>query len=624
MSHQTFNSISIPLVCALMLLSVPSDGAAQTACLQPAQGVPPTYTPPVWWGASPSSTSYDDPRWVGSWNQPVEDGTSEHGRFRAMNDGSNLYLSWFVAYDPAQFNTTLGTDVTDNTVWVGFQKNGSMSGTILRMNLASVTAGDAQNVNTVMMTTSNNGASWTAVPDPLPTWYTESARRWIWNDPGSGGVVWAIQVRVPISNAGIGSGLDLGTDFRLWYEAKVPTPSSGVVNWMHWPTTAAYVSGFGTEIYPAPSSYGNAHRSSGLSDVTCTNGVSISVSDIGTTNVPPYQVNVSANSPYPVNTFFARPLNNTGLTIGQNKITARFRIANWGSVIGAGATWEDIPGGGAVPNGSQIPGGPQPATFYPIQFGHAFQPGEPLYDGIIAGTKNRDQCLLVELSGPGITFISSSARRNLQFVGGSTVDRSADISVEGLPPIAGGRDVYLHVQKYLMPEIAGPGDTLVDTTQVLHPQPGLAVAPQRRPAMSMRQYIRFIPSYRVHVYHTTGDTLTSHGVKHPLLEPQSSFGYFVLHQGPLQGWHSILEGADRISGTDWYKMRNVTGVAKIRTRVQAQVHGEPPITPSGGGGHGGGICDRLKGSSGAKVGLVVGLIGLLIHLPTRRRKRRGA
>ena len=142
--------------------------------------------------------------------------------------------------------------------------------------------------------------------------------------------------------------------------------------------------------------------------------------------------------------------------------------------------------------------------------------------------------------------------------------------------------------------------------------------------MSMRQYIRFIPSYRVHVYHTTGDTLTSHGVKHPLLEPQSSFGYFVLHQGPLQGWHSILEGADRISGTDWYKMRNVTGVAKIRTRVQAQVHGEPPITPSGGGGHGGGICDRLKGSSGAKVGLVVGLIGLLIHLPTRRRKRRGA
>jgi len=458
-----------------------------------------------------------------------------------------------------------------------------MSATILRVNLNSVNPGSAVVVGRTIKTTTNNGTSWTEVADAdLPTWFTEAVRGWVFTDPGSGGVVWAIQVHVPISAAGLTSGLDLGTEFKLWYEAKVGTPG-GVANKFQWPVGVTWVTGLTTslESYPSPTTYGNAHLSTGSTDVTCTSGVSISVSDIGTTNVPSNRVNISSTAPYPVNTFFARPLNNTGAPIAVNGITARFRIANWGS-IGVNATWEDIIGGGAVKNSVPIPVGPQPATFYPIQFNHAFDPSEPLVVGILNGTKSRDQCLLVELSGPGITFINSSVRRNLQFVGGSVVDQGADISVEGLAPISGGRDVYLQVQKYLMPETAGPGDTLRDTTQLFNPRMGLA-AVRMPPQPTIRQITAWIPSYRVHVYHSTGANIWIDGVKYPLLEQQSSFGFFVIHRGPLEGWGSILEGAQPM-GPNWFRIRNVVGVAKIRTRIQARAPGEPPIKPEGGGG----------------------------------------
>ncbi len=181
-----------------------------------------------------------------------------------------------------------------------------------------------------------------------------------------------------------------------------------------------------------------------------------------------------------------------------------------------------------------------------------------------------------------VTFINSSVRRNLQFVGGSVVDQGADISVEGLAPISGGRDVYLQVQKYLMPETAGPGDTLRDTTQLFNPRMGLA-AVRMPPQPTIRQITAWIPSYRVHVYHSTGANIWIDGVKYPLLEQQSSFGFFVIHRGPLEGWGSILEGAQPM-GPNWFRIRNVVGVAKIRTRIQARAPGEPPIKPEGGGG----------------------------------------
>jgi len=600
-------STVLRMACGLLVFTAAGVGA-QTACIQNAPGLPGNYGgPPIWWGAS-ANTAFDDPLWVNAWNQPAEDGTGEMGRFRALHDASGLYLSWLVAYDPG-----LGNLPTKDIIYVGFKKTGTMNATILRINLNSVSPASATVVGRTMKQTTDDGTTWTEVPDAsLPTWYTESVRGWVFTDAGYGTTVWAIQVHVPISAGGLNSGLDLGSDFKMWYEAKVGTPT-GVANKFRWPLTTTWVTGLTvtSESYPSPGGWGDAHLSTGANDQTCTNGVSISASDIGTTNVPDYQVNISANQPYPVNTFFARPLNNTGSQIDINKIKARFRIANWGS-IGVNATWEDIPGGGAVWNDAVIPVGAQPSNFYPIHFDHAFSPGESIYDGIIAGTKSRDQCLLVELSaapGAGITFINSSVRRNLQFVGGSIVDRTAEISV---PAAAGGRDVYLQVQQYLMPAQAGPGDTLRDSTALFQPQ--VAVAVYRRPTPTIRQLTRFVPSYRVHVYYTTGDYIWINGVKYPLLEQQSSFGFFVFHRGPLEGWGSLLDGAEPIA-PNWYRIRQVTKPVKIRTQIQARVKGETPIgqvTPPNPPrcGH--------QGSSG----LVVGMVGIgVIVMGLRRRKK---
>ena len=47
------------------------------------------------------------------------------------------------------------------------------------------------------------------------------------------------------------------------------------------------------------------------------------------------------------------------------------------------------------------------------------------------------------------------------------------------------------------------------------------------------------PSYKVHVYHDTGEKVTIGG-RRRVLNPQSSFGYLLNHAGALTGWKHAL------------------------------------------------------------------------------------
>jgi hypothetical protein len=135
------------------------------------------------------------------------------------------------------------------------------------------------------------------------------------------------------------------------------------------------------------------------------------------------------NGVRPTNEFVARVYNHSPTrTLNPGEITARFRIANWGSTYGS-ATWSTIPrNDGEATSTKSI--GPNSlsdidAILLPWQLTDA-EAGQ--YVG--AGTKTH-QCMLVELSGTNVTFKNRSVYRNMDFVVASTFTRKVSVEARG-------------------------------------------------------------------------------------------------------------------------------------------------------------------------------------------------
>ena len=124
---------------------------------------------------------------------------------------------------------------------------------------------------------------------------------------------------------------------------------------------------------------------------------------------------------------------------------------------------------------------------------------------------------------------------------------------------------------------------------------------------TIEDLIKFVPTYRVHVYHDTGRRRNVKNGSRRILTPQSSFGYFLDHQGALEGWDARLQGAIRIAETFYLLRVDNNGTKKVNTVVQAREAGDarlpedpivkepPPIQPPGGGcGCLGGLINWLK------------------------------
>jgi hypothetical protein len=62
--------------------------------------------------------------------------------------------------------------------------------------------------------------------------------------------------------------------------------------------------------------------------------------------------------------------------------------------------------------------------------------------------------------------------------------------------------------------------------------------------------------YIVHAWHTTGETETgSDGVTRDVVEPQTSYGLYVEHSGPLFGWDHKLTGPGLVEiAPDFYRV----------------------------------------------------------------------
>jgi hypothetical protein len=565
-----------------------------TSCFPTAVGVPGNSTPPDWLSgtAAPFDGSPDDPRWVGALAHSLGDGTGVELLFRSLVDPgqTHLLLSWLVKVDP---NIQAGADA----LFVGF--GSAATAIVVRIQLTGPTpvppgspsagAGGTYTPDIVLYSAMN----WGAFAGSAPAWVGAGTRAWV-NYGSPNPTPFAVHMQVPI-NQFLDTGNQVkiipGTSFKMWYSAYINTAAEPGADVEYvWPEAT----GIGMTAPPAPNLWPDVRVSNIANDPACNQpGITIDVLDIGTKNIDgtarpaANQIRFDQNLADAThadhsNMFFAHPTfpgayNNTR----KGEVRARFRMANWGSQIGAltAQSWTNIPGGDDVHHDTVQA---ECHFIWPTQA----DMGQPDTIALLTNFKNltttHDQCILVELSSVhagGEVFLRNSIRRNMWLAPASKFSRDAEISVVGLKPLsAAPRDVYLYLETINMPARATQ-----DSEQRRKDFSGsinaINFAAQGR--STIEDLIKFLPTYRVHVYHDTGrrTTLLGGGTRR-ILSPQSSFGYFVEHEGELYGWETRLYGAEKIAENFYILRVPNNGSVRVTTAIQARESAnETPLPP---------------------------------------------
>lgn len=635
--------------------------AAAPQCIQQASGVPALSGPPDWWNNQlPAGTGWkrlDDPRWRGAFESDMgATGVSTHVSFRALRGAVGatpaLFLSWFVQVDPS-------IDPFVDVLRVGFTQTGGQPDTYMEITPfnaappsgAPLIAVAPAGVDTQVRT----GPGGTFASIGTPTWAQPATTLTkIWADTDTS--TWAVNMVVPIS-AVAATGLNLDNDFRLWFEVQVGTPANGVVFYRlpGAPDAGTVLSTANAAAWPEFS------RNRPLSDPTCVKGISLTSADVGTTNAQPNKINLT--SP---NTFFASPQNDTGGSVPGGAINATFRIANWGTQ----PNWNDVTdptntlwsqiNPAPVTNGANIANGTKglmtfnwtPTNAEACQFDTA-SAGLPPVPGCPPGPKSKrvHQCMLVEMSGAGLSFNPASVYRNMDFSTASTFTREAQVSVAGLTkiPSAITRDVFLYVKTSNLADVHGggsPASPLVNIGEVLKVTQGdggdgpvvdvagaaslthmTAVAGRGQfPAVNAPFDVasQLYPTYAVHAYHDTGRTMVIRSVTRRVLVPQSSFGYYMYHEGEMRGWDERLTGAIQLTKHYYLVSPPEGGSTNVTTTIRAVLPGEPDPKPDAPlDEQTKGFCASIGLADAGTIGGGVFLAGIGAFWPTWRRRSRG-
>lgn len=592
-------------------------------------------TPPITTidpSASGPNDAIKDPRWRGSVNKSFGAGIAEDASFRAVwyeTAGKRyLYFSWHVKFDsqPNSINDRLFVVIAPSA-------GGGTRPLVIEIqpftdtgDHLTATAPDAILAGWRRSSAGSGGEAIGTREDfpDLPNWLTDDTKVWRMGAGTSQGF-WAIHMRVPVDPAATDvngdGGLRLTTSFNMWYELRIEeanraagTAVSGGVLRLNVPDGVSLTGG--GVVFPHPDTSGQGENYTygvvaNINQISCpaVNGISIQYLDIGTTNSPDSFIH-----PTNTNTFFAKPRNNNTVDVPTGAINATFRLADWGSSRTDGR-WTEIRSG--VTNSGIIGQMSQATSANDCRFNQ----------GNMSTTFPRvlvepHQCMLVELSGAGLSFTTTSVVRNMDFIMNSKVVRPATISVEGLRPISSApRDVYLAVETINMPArvdrdvgVFGPILRSSDSNDPRDPDPesfnnkmlraraaieesynpAKFEAPAQRLSLILQalrdvgattdDLDRLFPTYRVHVYYDTGETWTIGGETYPLLGLQPSFGFYAYHEGPLVGFRHTLRGAIRLA-ENYYLLRVPNnGSAKITTIIHGispnevdQVEPEEPI-----------------------------------------------
>jgi len=623
---------------ALVLTTLAPKVRAQDICIPEAFGVPnlnglPMNGAPIWWGTSATMmTRLDDPRWRGAVSQDFNGEVA----FRALHRTGatdTLFLSWQAKIDRQldQANVNINPPTGDQLV-VGI-KQLTGPAVIIHFGLASAAAGQEASQSGVGFVAYTWDGT-TLSPAGAPQWITGAARTWTWVDVPNNKARWTFQMVVPISAGGITAGVNLNTTtkaFQMFYAFLVKMPV-GFPEY-RWPSGLPNVRSttstpIGIVEYPSPTlEWGKLSWGTSLN---CAGDVALDPLQIGTGDPPDWHIKFdfppASNSV--VNQITAKPTNLSGSNITAGRIQADFFLSNYGSQIADPSFWRKI-SPAASPTSTAI----SPGSLGLIQFPWTVPDADRckyIEDPTICQPPGiSDQCILVQLSEvtppgpspppppPPLVFRNQSAYMNMLFSQASTLRHRAQISVVGLTPLADSRttrDVYLYVETVNMPArissdassksaVVATRDTLIvarrDTALRLEGgvvrlargdslrvplkhtllAPGASAAERfaavRRAAetgkITVPEVDAAVPTYRIHAYHATSDSLG----KDPILEPQTSFGYWVSHDGEIVGWKHRIKGERLVKlAPNYYKIEVPNnGTTTITTIIEAL---EPP------------------------------------------------
>jgi len=598
-----------------------------------------------WWTAVADPTSLrfspDNPNWLGAFSLSEGAGSLRVLTFRALKGtiGGQQYLllSWIIRVSELDIvgsadylNIILGAGgqyvalqavlgTASSTVGgsvTGTQNAGTFS---YEMHDCTVAGGQITQVNPAL---SVDGAA-----------LEGTARMWVDVIAPTRGLTtrWAFQMAVPLGIAWGPSTLVLPTNgaFKLWYEGWKSLPNGMVSGPLQVPTTPPNIKTEDqTQIVPVnPSKL----LESQMLDMTTAAGGDLGVEmnwgNIGTRNVdagdparsgttdirldlgqayPPNMAAPPTSTPYNEtitpnvtlsknqNQFFAQPTFPFGFAGPQTALRGRFSLANWGSQLADSTanSWRPIPGLEDVPwqagpnEMRQVwPLGPNADAYTTTLVrninkflnisGTGGKPTTP--------AQNPHQCVLVEISStdPSVVITRSSVFQNMNVANVSTFRRLAEISVVGLTPISSRpRDVYLYLQTFNMPKKApSPPDP--------RGVPGVAnmrsMASSRPKPTEVEEIAAFAPTYIVHAFHDTGETLkVKSGKKLPILRPQTSFGYFAQHEGDLIGWETRIYGAEKLADNFYVVRVPNNGSTYVETAIQARENQDERPLPDDG------------------------------------------
>ncbi len=612
-----------------MTVSIPSAG-----------GVPGASGPPDWLsGGAGQDFRFDDVRWRGATKVDFAAGAAHGIFFRALHHNSGqefIYITLRAGFVP-EMNT--GRDF----VYIGLQRHGTTDAIVIKIQAHDSAFADAGPPSAsapvhpfvIQVNQSTAGSSFSGNIVGNPNWIDANARVWLQNNntvPGDPNFRWGVQIRIPVSAAGgilNTNGPQLGTDFDMWYLIRGSVMGMSAILG-EYRTDGLNTSAFdlGNSNYPlptgvwdefqltsGPASFGGVTiMGNGQNDVVVQNG-------LGTGST----IQNGA-----LNTFIARPRNYraAGNDIASGDIAATFRIANWGSVATA-APWDFVDPAITTPVASTaviptLAAGNNPPATSPI--------AQPVVMNLPAG-KSTHQCVLCTLSstGPVTLFLQDSVFKNMNYDHASTLEREAEINTTGLPKddAPDPRDVYIAIEKvgmeqntpgadegiFLINRISramrkgGPIAEKLKRAQALLDQVGRGAEGQNQRlevlvnvltevGLSDDELDQVFPTFRVHVYHDTGERIEEDGEKKPVLRAQSSFGLYMYHEGPVEGWQTSIQGATRISDNVYQMPVPKDGSAKIKVLVQAVDKGQdripedPIMAPKGGGETGTGPGDR--------------------------------
>lgn len=611
-----------------MTVSIPSAG-----------GVPGTSGPPDWLsGGAGQDFRFDDVRWRGATKLDFAAGAAHGIFFRAIHHNSGqefIYITLRAGFVPEM-------NLSRDFVYIGLQRHGTTDAIVIRIQAHDSSFSDAGPPPmgppvapfSIQVNQSSGGSPFSGNIISNPTWINANARVWLQNNntvPGDPNFRWGVQIRIPVSGAGgvqNNAGPQLGTDFDMWYLIRGSVMGMATILG-EYRADGLNTTGFdltnGNYPLPAgiwdeflltsgPASFGGVTMmGNGQNDLVVQNALGT-----GTT------IQNGA-----VNTFIARPRNYraAGNDIAAGDIAATFRIANWGS-IATPAPWDLVDPAITTPVASTsvipvLPAANNPPATSPI--------AQPVTMNLPPG-KSTHQCVLCTLSstGPVTLFLQDSVFRNMNYDHASTLEREAEINTTGLPKdnAPDPRDVYMAIEKvgmepntpgadegiFLINRITramrrgGPlAEKLKRVLEILRNIGQQTEDPKKRleilvnvltdAGLTDEELDQVFPTFRVHVYHDTGERLKENGEEKPVLRAQTSFGLYMYHEGGIEGWQTSIQGATRISDNVYQMPVPKDGSGKIKVIVQAVEKGqdripEDPIREPRGGQTGPGPEDR--------------------------------